>query len=188
MSVRHGRHAPVVSTEANGGAGPLSEPLHLSLRSTSRRNWIALTLICLAIGSLTGAAAAYWNGHGAGWASAATGTMGTVSVTAFTGGDAPSTALLPGGSSDVVLRISNTNSYSVTLTAISLNGSITASGGVRTCSVSGVSTNFPSSPSITVPAGSNLIHLSSAAVMSAGSSSGCQGATFSIPITVTIQK
>jgi hypothetical protein len=114
--------------------------------------------------------------------------MAAISVTAFTGGDSPSSSLLPGGSSDVVLRINNANSYLVTLTAISLNGSISAAGGIGTCSTPGVSTNFPSSPSIAVPAGSTLLHLSGAAAMSAGSSSGCQGATFTIPVNVSFQK
>jgi hypothetical protein len=188
MSLRHGRHAPVVTSEVSGGAGPTSEPLQMSSWRRAKRRWIALALVCLTLGLLSGSAAAYWTNHGSGAASGATGTMSTVTVTAFTGGDAPSSSLLPGGSSDVVLRISNTNAYAVTLTAISLNGSVTATGGIGACSTPGVSPNFPSSPSIAVPAGSTLIHLHGAATMSAGSSSGCQGATFEVPVAVTFQK
>lgn len=166
----------------------MSEPLQTSSWRRAKRRWIALALVCLALGAWSGGAAAYWTNHGSGAASAATGTMSTVSVTAFAGGDAPSSSLLPGGSSDVVLRISNTNSYAVTLTAISLNGSVSATGGIGACSTPGVTTNFPSSLSIAVPAGSTLIHLSGAATMSSGSSTGCQGATFGIPVDVTFQK
>jgi hypothetical protein len=166
----------------------MSEPLQASSWATAKRRWVALALVCLLLGTLSGTAGAYWNTHGFGSASASTGTMAAVSVIAFTGGDAPSSSLLPGGSSDVVLRINNTNSYAVTLAAISLNGPISATGGIGTCSIPGVSANFPSSPSITVPAGSTLIHLSGAAAMSAGSPSGCQGATFGIPVIVSFQK
>lgn len=166
----------------------MSEPLWVSSWPAAKGRWIAVALVCLALGALSGTATAYWNTHGIGSASAATGTMAAISVTAFTGGDSPSSSLLPGGSSDVVLRINNANSYLVTLTAISLNGSISAAGGIGTCSTPGVSTNFPSSPSIAVPAGSTLLHLSGAAAMSAGSSSGCQGATFTIPVNVSFQK
>jgi hypothetical protein len=58
----------------------------------------------------------------------ASGSLGTISVTAFSGGDNPTSELVPGGSSDLIVRIDNTNAYAVTLTAISLNGSITVSG------------------------------------------------------------
>jgi hypothetical protein len=41
---------------------------------------------------------------------------------------------------------------------------------------------------ISVPNGSSLVHLPGAASMDATSSSGCQGATFSIPVTLGVQK
>jgi hypothetical protein len=147
--------------------------------------WLGLAIIVV---GPSGAAFAYWNASGAGTAAAATGTMSAPSVVAFLGGDTPSSALLPGGTSDVMLRINNPNSYPVMLTAISANGSIVASGARGTCTSPGVSTNFPSSPAISVAAGSSLIHLSGAAVMSIGSPSGCQGATFTIPVSVSFQK
>jgi hypothetical protein len=188
MSLRHGRHAPVVTADASGGAGLAPVPLRLFRKVASRRSLMALGLTCLVIGTAVGGAFAYWNGHGPGSSSGATGTMATPSVVAFTGGDAPSNSLLPGSSSDVILRISNTNSYAVMLTAISINGSITGSGGIGTCTTTGVTTNFPTSPAIAVPAGSTLIHLSGAALMSTSSQSGCQGATFSIPVSLTFKK
>jgi hypothetical protein len=188
MTLRHGQDAPVATTEPPGGAGLVSEPLQVSSWRGAKRCWTGLVLACLGVGAFSGAAAAYWNTHGNGSASALTGTMAPVSVIAFTGGDTPSSSLLPGGSSDVVLRVSNPNSYAVTLTAISVDGSISATGGIGTCSTPGISTNFPSSPSIAVPAGSNLIHLSGAATMSAGASNGCQGATFGLPVSVSFQR
>jgi hypothetical protein len=152
-----------------------------------RRLGVAL-LGCMLIGGTSGVALATWHTTGAGSAGAVTGSLGTLSVVAFSGGDAPSTSLVPGGSSDVVLRVHNTNSYAVTITAISLNGTITANGGLGTCTTTGVSTTFPSSPSIVVPSGSELIDIPAAAAMSLSSTSGCQGAKFDIPVSVTFQK
>jgi hypothetical protein len=165
----------------------MPEPLRTFWRRTSRRcwQWLGLTLLVVVP---SGAAFAYWNGSGVGTASAATGTMAAPSVVAFVGGDTPSGALLPGGTSDVIVRINNPNTYALTLTAISANGSIVVSGAQGTCTSSGVSTNFPSSPAISVAAGSTLVHLPGAALMSVGSQSGCQGATFTIPVNVSFQR
>jgi hypothetical protein len=135
-----------------------------------------------------GAAFAYWRTVGSGSGSGATTTLVSPSVVALTGGDAPTTSLLPGTSSDVVLRVSNPNSFSVTLTAITLNGSITAAGGLGTCATTGVTANFPSSPSIAVAAGSHLIDLPGAAAMSLASDNGCQGATFHLPVSLTFTR
>ena len=59
----------------------------------------------------------------------------------------------------MVLRLNNTNSFPITVTAIALNGTITATGGIGTCATTGVSITFPSSPSINVASGSHLIDL-----------------------------
>jgi hypothetical protein len=114
--------------------------------------------------------------------------MSMPTVQAFSGGDAPTSALIPGGTADVIVRINNPNSYSVTLTGISANGSITAAGGIGTCTTTGVSTTFPSSPALVVAPGSHLIHLASSVSMSDAAQSGCQGATFEIPVSVTFSK
>jgi hypothetical protein len=164
------------------------EPLRSSSGRSHRRIFSVLGLVLFVLGTTAGAAFAYARTFGTGSASASTGSMAAVSIVAFTGGDAPTTSLLPGGSSDVVLRVSNPNAYGVTLTAISLNGTITAVGGIGTCTTTGVSTTFPSSPSIAAATGSHLIDLTGAASMSLASQSGCQGAVFHIPISANFQK
>jgi hypothetical protein len=165
----------------------MPEPLGTRRGRTSRwcGKWLGMLLLVLVP---SGAAFAYWTVTGIGAASANSGTISTPSVVALAGGDAPSSALLPGGTSDVILRIVNPNSYALTLTSISVNGSIAVTGATGTCTSSGVTTNFPSSPTIAVPVGSSLVHLPGAALMSLGSQSGCQGATFSIPVSVSFQK
>jgi hypothetical protein len=143
---------------------------------------------CIAIFVAGAVAFAYWRTIGSGSASAVTGTLGSPTIQALTGGDAPVTALLPGGTSDVVLRVNNPNAYSLTITGIAQNGTITASGSLGTCTTTGVTTTFPSSPSIAVASGSHLIDLSAAAAMSTAPQNGCQGATFAIPVSVTFTK
>jgi hypothetical protein len=133
-----------------------------------------------------GAAFAFVSASGSGTGAAAAGTMQTVTVTAFVGGDAPTSKLYPGGpAADVILRVNNPNSFSVQLTAISANGAITADASHSGCTTTGVTFTPPASPNIAVPAGSSLIHLSGSASMSTASLSACQGATFSIPINIT---
>ena len=176
-----------MTNDACGGAGPTPEPLRTLCGRMWRPCWKLAGLSVLVIGP-TGTAFAYWNGSGIGTAAAATGAVAAPSVVALVGGDAPSSALLPGGASDVILRINNPNPYALVLTAISANGSIVVSGASGTCTSSGVSTNFPSSPAIAVAAGSSLVDLPGAALMSLGSQSGCQGATFTIPVSVSFQK
>lgn len=152
----------------------------------SRRLGLILGLAGLLVGAFGGAAFAKWKGHGSGSSSAATGALAPVSVVALMGG--PTSSLLPGGTSDVVLQVSNSNPYPVVLTAIAMTsgGSISASNGA--CATSGVSLTFPSSPSISVPAGSSRVDLPGAASMSLASQNACQGNTFTVPVTVTFQK
>jgi hypothetical protein len=134
-----------------------------------------------------GLAYAYVNATGSASGAASVGNMQTVTVTAFVGGDSPSSTLYPGGpAADVIVRINNPNSFSVQLFSISGNGAITADASHSGCTTTGVTFTPPSSPNITIPAGSSLVHLAGAATMSTASVSACQGATFSIPVTVTV--
>jgi len=158
-----------------------------SSRTTfSRVLSIAVLVFLLASG---GTAYAYFTGAlRSANGSAATGTMQTVTVSAIVGGDAPSSKLYPGGpSTDVILRVNNPNSYSVKLYSIAGNGTITADGSHSGCTTTGVTFSPPASPNLTVPAGSSLLHLNSAASMSTASLNACQGATFTIPVTATFR-
>jgi hypothetical protein len=185
-SLRQSSH--LVAVHANGGTGSVSGFLHSSLARSGRRLAMFLCLVGVTVLTSTTIALAYWAPHGSGSSNAAAGTIVAPSVAAFVGGDAPSSALIPGGSSDVVVRVDNPNPYSVKLTAISLNGSITAAGGAGTCASSDVTVSFPSVPSITVTSGSHLFDLPGAASMSISAQNGCQGATFDIPVSASFQK
>jgi hypothetical protein len=159
-----------------------------TLRIADRR--IALPLL-LAVALLVVAAAgalAWFSASGSGTGSGANGTVQPVTVQALVGGDAPASKLQPGGSADVILRLSNPNSFALTLTAVSGGSPISADSGHGGCTTTGVSFANQSGLSISVPSGSSLVHLSGAASMDATSSSGCQGATFSIPVSLSVRK
>lgn len=150
-------------------------------------------LLPIAIGiavaiALGGPAYAAFSARGQGTDTAASSTLLAVTVAALTGGDAPSTTLQPGGQADVVLRVSNPNSFAVTLVSVTPNGTVTASGGSGTCTSTGVTFAGVSGLSTTIAAaGTTLVHLASAANMSTSSTTGCQGATFSIPVSITVR-
>jgi hypothetical protein len=133
------------------------------------------------------AASAYWTASGAGTGSATTGTM-AVSVSATTG--TPGTPLLPGGTGDVSLKVNNPNGFAVTLTAVTGNGSITAAGGAGSCTTTGVTFSAQTGLSQNIPGNSTDVDvdLPGAASMNATSQTGCQGATFTIPVTIAVQK
>jgi hypothetical protein len=141
--------------------------------------------------ALAGTAAwAYWTAAGTGTGSAGSGTMQAVTVTALVAGDQPGSALLPGGlAADVVLRVHNPNPYPVQLTAVTAAGVVTADAAHPGCTTTGVTFLPPAAPQLTVAAASTLlVDLPAAASMATSAPSGCQGATFSIPVTVTARR
>jgi hypothetical protein len=148
---------------------------------------VGAILLVLGIGS--GVAYAYWSASGQGSGATSAGTLQPVTVTALVGGDTPSSSLLPGTSADVVLRIDNPNAFTVTLVSVAPNGAVTADGSHPGCTTTGVTfTNQTGLASTIAASGTTLVHLSNAASMSSSSSSGCQGATFSVPVAITVHK
>lgn len=149
---------------------------------------VAATTLTVVLGA--GAAFAYFTTTGSGNGSAGTATLQNVTVAALVGGDAPASKLLPGRSADVILRVSNPNDFPVTLVSVTGGpGAITASGGAGACTVTGVSFVNQPSVSFTIAAsGTTLVDLANAAEMDSTSQTGCQGATFAIPVTTTVHK
>lgn len=155
-------------------------------KRVSRKLAVLTTMTALTVVGLVYAA---WttNGTGSGYAKAGTAqALSTVDVSAST-----SATLYPGGpAGDVKIRISNPNTYPVTVTSVNGSGTITADAGHPTCTTTGVSFT-DQTVSISVPAKSGGVNgetettLSGAASMSNASSNGCQGATFTIPVTLS---
>lgn len=147
------------------------------------RPFIAFAAVLAAFTVFAGAAWAYFTttGHGSGSA-----TTGTISIhLEATTADTPTTTLYPGGSADVVVHINNTNGFAVTLTDLVQTGSIQSSGG---CTNADLTFHDQHGKSIAVPTGSNPVHVPDAITMGLNATSDCQGATFTIPVTATVQK
>jgi hypothetical protein len=144
-------------------------------------------VVALVTGLGAGTAFAFFEGSGSGSKGATIGTPAPVTVLAATG--TPSTELIPGGTADLTLTLDNPNSYPVVITGISQDGSVTVSGGIGTCSTTGVSVPTQSGLSYTVQSGSTVVvHIANGAAMATDSDSGCQGASFEVPVTITVEK
>jgi hypothetical protein len=88
----------------------------------------------------------------------------------------------------VTLQIHNPNPYPVTITDVTAGpGDVTASGGIGTCDVTGVSFNDQHGLTIHIPpnSDSDTVELNNAAHMSNESENGCQGAVFTIPVVLS---
>ena len=158
-------------------------------RTGRLRPVIAVLIACPALLG-GGLAYAYWPTTGSGSAAATNGDLRAVTVTALIAGDTPAESLIPGGNADVILRVSNPNDYAVQVYSVTGNGAVTADAGHAACTTTGVTFTPPPSPTgITVPADSTqLLRLPAAASMSTTSLAACQGASFQVPVTVTVRK
>lgn len=131
----------------------------------------------------TGIAHAYLTTKGTGAGSATSGT-----ISALTGLTAtPSGTLIPGGTGALVVRVTNPNSLPVTVTTVSGNGSITATGALGTCTSPAVTLTTPTAglPATIAPGATATITLTGAITMGTAAQSGCQGATFDVPVLLT---
>jgi hypothetical protein len=129
------------------------------------------------------------NGAGSGYAKAQSAQgLTTVDVSAST-----TATLYPGADGDVLIKISNPNSFPVQVTAVNGNGTITADSGHSTCGSdaghpTGVTFTNQTGQTINVTANSTTqTTLSNAAHMSNASDNSCQGATFTIPVSLSGQ-
>lgn len=122
------------------------------------------------------------SGSGNGYAQAKTAVaLTTVDVSAST-----TAQLYPGGTGDVLIKITNPNPYAVTVTGVAAGGAITSDKGVACNGATGVTYTAPTSPSLAVPASSSAqFTLTGAVAMSNASNNACQGAIFTIPVTLT---
>jgi hypothetical protein len=154
------------------------------LKGTLKGNIAVGFVAVLALGAV-GLVYAAWttNGSGSGYAKAGSSqALTTVDVSAST-----TATLYPGATGDVVLKINNPNSYPVRVTDVTGNGAITVdSGHAAGCVTTGVTFTNQTGKTIDIAANSQTqVTLTGAAKMSNASDNGCQGATFTIPVTLT---
>ncbi len=140
---------------------------------------VGATLAVFLIGSVVFAA---WlvTGTGNGGAKATTATNLVVTAGSTTGD------LFPGGNGDVKVSIQNPNPFAVNVKTIVGSGAITSA--APGCTTTGVSfTDQNAVTGMTIAAGATqAVTLDDAASMNT-SDNGCQGATFTIPLSVTAQ-
>jgi hypothetical protein len=150
--------------------------------STKKR--ITVGTIAVVVLAAAGLAYAAWtsSGTGSGYAKAQSAqALTTVDVSAST-----AATLYPGATGNVEIRISNPNPYPVQVTSVTGNGPITADAGHASCTVTGVTFANQTGQTINVPAGgATTTTLTGAASMDNTSSNGCQGATFTIPVSLS---
>ena len=156
----------------------------MKLLGKRRLIFAAVTVMALVIVSL-GYAAWTSAGNGTGVAKASTAQpLTTVAATASAG-------LYPGATAALSLQVSNPNPYPVTVTDVTGNGTITADASHSTCGQdathpTGVTYTDQHNLSIAVPAnGTSSVSVSNSVHMSNASDNSCQGATFTIPVSLT---
>jgi len=154
----------------------------------SRRRRLVSVLAAVGVLAVGSAAWAYFTSSGSGSGHASTGTMSTVTLNATAG--TPSTPLYPGGTGDLSLEVNNPNAYAVTLVSVTGNGTIMPDAGHPSCMTTGVTFTNQTGLNTTIlgSATNDQILLPGAVSMNSSSSNGCQGATFSIPVTITVDK
>jgi cytoskeletal protein RodZ len=155
-----------------------------NLSKKSRLIGIAVAVLALGVVGLVYAA---WtaNGNGQGYAKAGSAqALTTVDVSASS-----TATLYPGSDGNVLIKVSNPNSYPVKVTSVNGNGTITADATHASAGCTNANTGVTytdQSTNIDVPAnGATQTTLSNAAHMSNASDNGCQGATFTIPVTLS---
>ncbi len=181
------KHRPPAHRARHGRGRHRAPPV----RRHGRRGPIVLTLVGTFAGLSTGVAAAYWMAGGTGSGTVSAGTAAalvTVPATAST-----TSLLYPNGAAaDVTMTVRNPNTYAISVTGVAANGAVTAAGGIGSCTTTGVAIATPTAGlPFTVPAkvggtnGSATVVLTAAATMANTSDNGCQGATFTIPLTLS---
>lgn len=150
----------------------------------SKRNLVGAAVTLLVLG-VVGLVYAAWttNGSGSGYAKAGSSqALTTVDVSAST-----TATLYPGATGDVLLKVNNPNPYPVKITDVTGNGALTVDAAhAAGCVTTGVTFTNQTGKAIEIPANAQTqVTLTGAAKMTNASDNGCQGATFTIPVTLT---
>jgi len=131
-------------------------------------------------------ASGYWSSAGGGSGSARTGTSASVTL----GPGTPSRDLFPGGTGDVAVSVTNSNSFAVHIGTLELGtGGYSVDPGHPGCppEVLTFTAQNNGGSGWTVPAGTfgASLHLSNAVTMSIGAPTACQGTVFGVHLVGT---
>jgi hypothetical protein len=143
----------------------------------------ALTVLALAVVAV-GVGLGAWSLGGTGNGSAKATTASNITLadaSAFTTAD-----LYPGATGNLKLRATNPNPFPVRITAVSGNGTITSDKGAACDASTGVTLTNQTGLTLDLTAGQTAtLTVPSAVSMSNSSDNSCQGAIFTVPVSVT---
>ncbi len=162
---------------------PITSPAPTTLRKVHRHRRRKIAIVALGATAVLGAGVAFaaWTvgGGGTGTATATSSLNLTTSVATTTA------AVYPGiTGSDLYLTVNNPNPFAVAITSVNANGAATADAGHPGCVTTGVSYTTTAVAQTIAASGSASFTVPSVS-MSNASDTGCQGATFTIPVTFT---
>ena len=157
-----------------------------------KRAIVAIAIPAVAIAAATGVAVAAWQSTGSGAASVQAASAQNSTLTAVS-----AVALYPGASKTALVSINNPNPYPVVVTAISGGTSSAQSGPLGSCSADSVTSDAMSpvggAVGVVQSDGATITIAASATAtyqltthMIAGADNGCQGLTFTLPLTATL--
>jgi len=156
--------------------------------------FVIAAAIVFAASAVGGRAFASFRASASGSGHVSVATMG-IEVVATTAG-AEDVPLRPGGQGDVVLMLRNPNRYPVTLVAVRSNGPVVADALHGSCTIDQTIVTFSAPtalsklipPTVDADPGPQRVRLEGALQMGPNAPTTCQGATFTVPVTVTVQK
>jgi len=94
--------------------------------------------------------------------------------------------LYPGGSGDLKLKVANTNTFPVRITAVALTSGGTITSNVAACDTGGSGVTLTNQSGLSLDLAANaaaaVLTLSGVVHMSSSSHNSCQGAIFTIPV------
>lgn len=154
------------------------------MERTTRGTWWRKALgagAALAVGLVSTVVLAEWVATGTG-----SGAVRAVEAQALvTEAATPDAALYPGGTAALVVQVRNPNPFPVTLTSVTGNGEITSDAIGCDATNHGVTFTDQTGLSIPLPAGTTTtVTLSDAVAMAPTSADACQGATFTVPVSL----
>jgi hypothetical protein len=148
------------------------------------RKRVGLVVLLLVVAVSASIAYAAWtaSGSGSGYAKATTAqALSTLDASATT-----SATLYPGATGDVRLKIDNPNPYPVRVTAVTGAGTVTSDKGAACDASTGVAFTNQTGLTLDVPASSSATFtLAGSVTMSNASDNSCQGALFTVPVTLS---
>ncbi|MDA8309394.1 MAG: hypothetical protein M0Z46_02055 [Actinomycetota bacterium] len=174
-------------------------PKRARLRTTRRLGPLRLApgvvaVTTLFLGLFAGTAYAYFSATGSGTGEVSVGHLQAVVVEHATA--TVTTRLFPGGTGTLDLSLTNPNTFSVTLIGVTGDGPVTVTGGGSACTSGSATTPGTSGVSVegslatglsdTLAPGSTSLTFANGALMATSSNTTCQGATFHIPVAVTV--